>query len=166
MASSKRARSKSPTKHPANDIQIVASRIGEPLGVLVYVKASHIPGAGLGLFARVHLTKNQVVTWYAGREVDRAGAAAMADPSFLLSTGFDTIVDGLREPVEHEGAASFANHATGERKNVKYTTVWDKAAHANRVVLKCLRDIAPDEELLVDYGRHYWHRLGRQPTRA
>lgn len=141
-----------------------ASRIGEPLGVMVDVRESLIPGAGLGLFARVPVTKNQVLTWYAGRTLDRAQAAAVKDPSFLRSTEFDVVIDGIRIPQAGEGAASFANHARGVHKNVKFVTVFDAAIHANRIVLKALRDITADEEILVDYGRHFWHRLGQLPA--
>lgn len=124
-----------------------------------YVSASLIHGAGNGLFAKEPIHKNQVITWMEGRLLSRDEARALPDTSYCFSLNFFEVLDGLRTPQIQRGGASFANHSFDcKKRNAKFVVRFDKATHRNDVLLKATRDIASDEEILVNYGRGYWAR--------
>lgn len=131
-------------------------KIGKALGELCFVAPSRIHGAGRGLFASTAIAKNTRITWYEGERLDRAAALRRADSSFLRSTDYYTIIDGTRNPEGAMGGASFANHSA--HGNVRLANVFDKRTHSNVPVLIANRHIDAGEELLYNYGRHYWKR--------
>ena len=137
------------------------SILGGTLNELIEVRQSRIPGAGRGLFALGFLKKGTRVTYYDGVLLDHAQAArvAEADPSYMRSLTYDTVIDGLREPLVGRGAASFANHGQdASSRNAALKPVWNKFAHATSVVLVTTKDVESGTELLVNYGNMYWKR--------
>ncbi len=105
---------------------------------------------GLGLFARVGIARNRLLGRYGGRLVrDDDERALSSDYVFSLGDS-DWSVDGA--DCTAANWARYINHAPRARCNVIFTT--------SGCVRAC-RDIAPDEELLIDYGGEYWDQAGR-----
>jgi len=116
------------------------------------VKKSTIPGAGLGLFAKVPLKKGDclelvgaqvpiqsitdIATYYAGKY---KFAATDKDPTrYVIPMGY----------------AAFVNHCQ-EKQNVQIVAAKGRSPknpNSGQIVYLFLRDIEPDEELLGDYG--------------
>lgn len=150
---------------PASCPVVVAARKrGRPLASIgdgVDVRASAIPGAGLGLFATRGFARGDFITWMDGEEISRAEAQARARAGRAshirsLIFGFSAL-DGIREPVAGAGGVSFANHPpAGTKPNSVFVNREDHTGVAVRVYLRALVDVAPGEEILVSYGAAYW----------
>ena len=138
------------------------SKIGYPLGVKVEVGPSSIPDSGNGLFAKEPLKKGTVVTWYEGTAMScpRANRECHS-PSFLATINHDTVIDGNRVPTPGQGAAQFANHSY--KPNAEFVR-YQNPAGKEFLVLKTKRDVAPGEELFINYGRDYWARKDIEPN--
>ena len=108
---------------------------------------------GVGLFAAQPLEKNCLITFYDGEHISW-DEAQVRDPDYIRTIcSQHHAIDGLRAPVDGRGAASLANHS--DRPNARYW--W----HDDAVWIKTMRDINVGEEVLVNYGRHYWLRKQR-----
>jgi len=112
---------------------------------VVTVRASSVHG--LGVFAVAGIARNSLLGRYGGRLRAAAGDARTKtdDYVFSLSDDCDWVIDGFDQSAA--SWARFINHAPHPRNNVIFTSSG------------CLRtraDIAPGDELLVDYGGAYW----------
>lgn len=132
------------------------------IGTGVCVKNSSIIGAGRGLYACRPFKRGELVTEYAGEIISRDEAqrrAQRGEFQFLgtLVSGMYEI-DGLQEPVDGKGAASFINHAASSRANVKWSHLEDQLLCFTRLFAKAVRDIKDGEEILINYGNTFWRR--------
>ena len=103
-----------------------------------YAKASAIPGAGRGLFARIALK--------AGERLEVIGVRVPRDSASDRYTGFADeykfrVGDDLLIPC---GIAALANHSS--EPNLR------KVVDGGAVFLELLRDVDPDEELCFGYS--------------
>lgn len=117
------------------------------------VRPSTVPGAGLGLFAKVPLKKGDclelvgvyvpvqsitdIATYYAGK-YKFAGSDKNPPNRYVVPMGY----------------AAFVNHDQ-ERQNVQIVAAKGRSTknpNAGQIVYLFLRDISPGEELLGDYG--------------
>jgi SET domain-containing protein len=113
-------------------------------------RASLIVGAGQGLFATRAFQKGELVCEYTGRIYANKDAWQLADKSYLMKLGGGKYVDARECP---HVMARFINDC---RSRGTHNVVFDKRPQDNLARVVALRDISPDEELYVDYGRFYW----------
>lgn len=128
-------------------------------------------GAGLGLFATRAFAKGALITECDGELIDGAemnrrrqrGQATHIRSILPLFVGVDGA--GLRATDTGRGGASFANDARrAEGNNSRFVQRRTQTGSARggdidvleRVFLQATRDIYPEEEILVSYGRAYW----------
>ncbi len=109
---------------------------------------------GIGLFARTFVRRGRIVTGYGGVVIDRAEFDRRYGndrATFVVDLGGGRYLDA-RDPLE-PSKGKWANDARGTpyRNNAKMVTYPD-----DRTYLVALRDIRPDEEVLVAYGDDYW----------
>ena len=111
------------------------------------IKASEIHGNGL--FAKIDMKKNTIITYYDGETIDWTQAKARSDSSYIrsVSHGYSAI-DGLRSPIVGKGAGSFVNHSP--HPNAFFHIMHDI------VFIKLKKDVESGEEILVSYGKTYW----------
>ena len=119
---------------------------------------------GFGLFVRRSYHKREIVTEYAGvlmdvlaTELDDTEATSHYR-SICTIQNTKRVISGDRIPIDGYGLAQFTNH--GFRPNVEFV-VYDVPTNLHPhvgIVLRALREIHPHEELIVNYGRHYFHR--------
>lgn len=146
------------------------------IGHGVIVKTSTIPNAGLGLFASKNFKKNELITEYDGKIIDKKTAKQKQrdNPSstfhfVALSLG-NSVIDGIKIPIPNRGGASFANDSINNppynSKFFRTTKVMPDLAdqrsgnlELTRLFLKALRDIAKGEEIFVDYGSETRQRM-------
>eukprot|EP01055_Gregarina_sp_Pseudo9_P001101 Gregarina_sp_Pseudo_9__1100@NODE_1717_length_1371_cov_29_033033_g1591_i0_p1_GENE_NODE_1717_length_1371_cov_29_033033_g1591_i0NODE_1717_length_1371_cov_29_033033_g1591_i0_p1_ORF_typecomplete_len435_score63_22SET/PF00856_28/1_4e03SET/PF00856_28/6_6e15_NODE_1717_length_1371_cov_29_033033_g1591_i0311335 len=126
----------------------------------VEVRDSTIPSAGRGLFASRDFKKGELVTEYVGEIITRDEARRRLRRGMFhylgtLVTGMYEI-DGIKEPQEGVGAASFINHARRPHANCVWAHAEDKRACFRRMFAKACRNVAAGEELFLDYGKTYW----------
>ena len=117
---------------------------------------------GYGIFANRFILRGTPITEYAGRIMDWKPLKDM-QPSERKHLPYCLELDDLKCLVGHcdidtlrgKGVGQFANDAihpevSGHENNAKFDFFED------RVYLTALRDIAPHEEILVDYHISYW----------
>jgi len=130
----------------------------------VYLDTSTIPHAGIGLFTKEKILKNERITDCQGQMINRKEALGLmrqGKDTHCKSLNFHVVIDGYKSWEETRkdgsGLASFANDGlTKEKNNTKFGTDYLQTT----VFLKALRDIEPGEEIFVSYGRAYWKRHG------
>ena len=132
------------------------------VGCGVFVKESHIPGAGEGLFASRSFDKQQLVTEYEGVPLpDRFAAAHCEDQRHILAVnptrqahrrgdaqelGNKIYIKGFQCTKPGDGGGSKCNHSFHGNNNTEFVSV------DGRVYLRATRDILLGEEILVDCG--------------
>ena len=155
-----------------------APTLGCLVGYGVRVAKSHLQGgkAGNGLFAERHFVAGEMITFMSGDKVDDAQArrllAARRDSHLCTLSSRHVHLDGVRDArraacaASALGGASFANDGApdGSINNAVYAQVAHNARDSLKrvltMVLRARRPIEPGEEILVSYGRNYWHRRG------
>eukprot|EP01053_Blabericola_migrator_P007788 Blabericola_migrator_1__7787@NODE_3987_length_1396_cov_50_465764_g2457_i0_p2_GENE_NODE_3987_length_1396_cov_50_465764_g2457_i0NODE_3987_length_1396_cov_50_465764_g2457_i0_p2_ORF_typecomplete_len160_score26_93SET/PF00856_28/3_7e07SET/PF00856_28/4_7e02_NODE_3987_length_1396_cov_50_465764_g2457_i08981377 len=73
-------------------------------------------------------------------------------------------IDGIKEPQDGVGAATFINHATRPHSNVRWARFEDKRSCFRRMFAQALRPIAAGEEIFLDYGKTYWENHRKWKT--
>jgi hypothetical protein len=124
------------------------------------VQPSTIPNAGRGVFATRPFVKGSLVTEFAGESITRDEALVrreQGDHLYIRSLDWNTLVDGVKEPVEGRGLGSLCNDGIlPQHNNCVYKRYWHSQYCRYQLVLKATRDIMEGEEFLVSYGRGYW----------
>jgi len=121
------------------------------------IRTSRIPHAGNGVFTTVAISEGTILGAYTGEFITeeeylrRVKADQWQYMMGLLDcakphTGGITTIDGLRGNV-----FTRMNYAPAEFQNVRF----EKVCEPPFVRIVALRDIAPGEELWVDYGPNY-----------
>lgn len=134
---------------------------------------------GVGLKATAQIKKGADITFYGGAIVDKKTGKAMkkkGEATHLITNKAGGAIDGrinkeagrtLEEYVKRGQLAQFANEGDGpaNAKFVWYTKPEDPRApaemrkfgeeHGPAIAIKAVRDIAPGEEITVNYGRDY-----------
>jgi len=132
----------------------------------VEVRTSQIPHAGKGAFTKVAIPRGAYLGAYTGEFISdeeygrRAGAGAWTYMMGLLDcarphTGGIATIDGIEGNV-----FTRMNFAPADLQNVKF----EKVCEAPFVKIVALRDIAPGEELWVDYGPRYRYDFMEDPA--
>lgn len=153
--------------------QTLAHREAATIGNGVWVDDSKLPNAGLGLFATKRFRKNSLVTALDGEVRYISDLPIGMSMSHARTLTHETAVIGNKHPFPGIGGGHFANDANGS-KNQTGPRVRNNAKIINKryyggvfVVsfIQALRDIEPGEEILVSYGRTYWHTKDAPVTR-
>ena len=118
------------------------------------IKRSGITGAGKGLFTKVFIPKNTIITEYKGK-ITTWNDADHDDGKngYIFYLTRNHVIDAKADP---EALAHYANDARGLTKvkgmnnNAQYTT------KGKRVFIESTHDIREGEEILVGYGKDYW----------
>lgn len=121
------------------------------------VKASNIPGAGLGLFTTKDIKAQEIITGY--------GGSFFINPKskYLLRDQYGITWDGEKEFDARTELGRFANDADFEKEkhgfenNSEFCTLRELGVPP---VLIATRDIAAGEEIFVGYGPKYWGYWG------
>jgi hypothetical protein len=140
------------------------------------VRPSSIQGAGNGLWTTRAFKKHSFVTQYSGTVVtgDRAIKAILEEHkeavqleggedvhSHTLSVNRHELILGYKHfpAPSGRGGGSYANDGGPARNNTVYHNI-GLVTGQEFVVLKATKDIEPDTEVLVSYGRSYWKSRG------
>ena len=123
----------------------------------VYVAESSLPGAGLGLFARVDLPKDFVASFYTGKPVDLEAMykRSWEENAYVILTDKNVALDmGMPYCKLSNYCASlghFANHCKdAERRNCFYADFYHPR-FGDISSIKTFKEVKAGQELLVDY---------------
>jgi uncharacterized protein len=118
------------------------------------IKKSGIPEAGNGLFTKIFIPKGTRIIEYKGRITSWKNVLnGKTFNAYVYYVNRNHVIDARRRK---KSLGRYANDASGLTKingmvnNTKYVV------ENNRVFLEAKRDIHPEEEILVSYGKEYW----------
>ncbi len=129
------------------------------------VRASSVPGAGNGVYAKVFIPADTLLGAYRGKFITREQHLSLVFHNkwhYVMglkkcaagSTGGYTRIDGSDGNV-----FTRINYAPGEFQNVRFV----KICEAPYVQVYSIRDINPGEELFIDYGPNYRYEFMKNP---
>lgn len=113
------------------------------------VRASTIPGAGLGLFARQAIGIEDTIGHYTGELITygQLAAGCFAGSDYLLGLTSKWLLVGEGPKSNH---TRYINHSERPNAFLIVSTRWKTAR------FEAIRGIAPGEEIFFDYGELYW----------
>jgi SET domain-containing protein len=114
---------------------------------LFEVKES-LPGVGQGLFARTPLAKDSFILEYIGKHIPSADAD-VSKSRFLFEIDDQWTIEGDVP----ENTARYINHACDPNTEAEIED--------GKINIYAIRDIAPGEELTIDYGEEYFDEFIR-----
>ena len=118
------------------------------------VKKSSIPGAGKGLFTKKFIPKGRYIAEYRGKittwkDVNHRNGS---NP-YIYYVNRNHVIDGSDHA---KNMARYVNDAKGPANNGLLVNNCVFVVVECRVFLEAKRDILPETELLVGYGKEYW----------
>ena len=118
------------------------------------VKKSSIPGAGKGLFTKKFIPKGRCIIEYKGKITTwKAVNHRNGSNPYIYYVNRNHVIDGS----EHlTNLARYVNDAKGPSNNGLLVNNCVFVVVECRVFLEAKRDIQPESELLVGYGKEYW----------
>jgi uncharacterized protein len=128
------------------------------------VKKSTIPGAGKGLFTKRFISKGSRIAEYKGKistwkDVDdRKGLNA-----YIYYVNRNHVIDSSKNT---KNFARYANDARGSAGGIKLMNNCKYVIEECRVFLESKKDISPNSELLVGYGKEYWDIIRYNKSQA
>ena len=118
------------------------------------IKKSKIPGAGLGLFAKIPFRKGDRVVEYKGRrEPWKKVKAQDGYNGYLLRLNRTTAINAL--PYK-KALGRFANDANGLGRAAGLTNNAEYLIYGDRCFIEATHSINKGEEILVSYGHEFW----------
>lgn len=118
------------------------------------VKRSQIPGSGLGLFTKVFIPKGARIVEYKGKrttwkEVDHNNGKN----GYIYYVTRNYVIDAS---TYKKALARYANDANGLKrvKGIRNNCVYQ--LYDGKVYIEAVKNISPEEEILVEYGKEYW----------
>ncbi|MBL0358198.1 MAG: SET domain-containing protein-lysine N-methyltransferase [Chitinophagaceae bacterium] len=118
------------------------------------VKDSNLPGAGKGLFTKKFIPKGTLITEHLGKistwnEADHDDG----NNAYIYYVSKNHVIDAK----DHSGSlAHFTNDARGYKKLIGFTNNSKYVERGKRVFIEATKDIQPNEEIFVSYGKEYW----------
>lgn len=124
----------------------------------LYIKKSHLPGAGRGLFTKVPIRKGTRIVEYKGEIMTWKDVEKMPDwrNGYVFYFNLKYVIDAWKTK---KSVAHFANDAEGIvrvkglKNNAEYTT------EGKRCYITASTDIPKGSEILVEYGKEYWQAI-------
>ena len=120
----------------------------------LFLKRSHIPKAGIGLFSRTDIPKGKLIVEYKGRLVfwQEVKQEDGYNP-YLFRLNREYAIDG--RPYK-KSLGRYANDARGFNRIIGMRNNAEYVVKKNRCFIASLRKIYKGEEILVPYGKAYW----------
>lgn len=120
------------------------------------VKRSSIPDSGKGLFTKVFIPKGTMIVEYKGRrttwkEVNHDDGKN----GYIYYVNRNYVIDAS---TYKKALARYANDARGLKrvKGIQNNCVYVYRRDKDAVFIESTKDIPPNSEILVDYGKEYW----------
>jgi hypothetical protein len=125
---------------------------------VIELRKSLIPGAGIGVFAKVDISAGDALGYYRGEMLTaeefeaRHGGKGYSIYTLCLS-------NGIHIDAEHNGYNWISRLNSPKGTNKKSNLYWDVDGQTF-----ASRTIKAGEELLIGYGASYWHGIKRGKT--
>ncbi len=119
------------------------------------IKRSTLPAAGKGLFTKIFIAKGTRIAEYKGR--------ITTWKNVLKTNVFNAYVYYIKPnhvidaKTYVKSLARYINDATGISKKKGIVNNTKYVEDNGKVFVEAVRNIEPGEEILVSYGKEYWH---------
>jgi uncharacterized protein len=121
------------------------------------VKRSKLPGAGKGLFTKTFIPKHTLIAEYKGRLTTwKEVNGDHGSNGYLYYVNRKLVIDAM--PYK-KSKARYANDAKGRMKVKGIVNNATYVEKDSRVFIQSKKDIAPGEEIFVEYGPEYWEAI-------
>lgn len=118
------------------------------------IQKTWIPGCDFwGLFANKAIKKGELVCKYTGVNLKTKEALKLEDKSYLMRLGQQCYIDARPCPMVYARYINDCINPCG------WNVEFKKCPQAKCAYVVALRDILPNEEIFVDYGKWYWLSL-------
>lgn len=114
---------------------------------------------GYGVFAKVKIPKQTMLTHYAGIMKKDEGSWGKKNRYIFGLTGTKKLEEWVIDAKTTCNIGSFFNHS--KEPNVQAYEYYDEKGP--KIIFETLREIQPNEELVYDYGNEYWKGLKQKP---
>ncbi|NDV63076.1 SET domain-containing protein [Puniceicoccales bacterium CK1056] len=113
------------------------------------VRRSTIPGAGLGLFSKVHIGLEETIGQYTGEIItwDELLAGKYSGSHYIMALTSKFLVVGEGPKANY---TRYINHSTSPNATMIISTRWKSAR------IEAVEPISPGEEIFFNYGEDYW----------
>ncbi len=123
------------------------------------IKKSLLPDAGKGLFTKVVIKKGTRIVEYKGRlQTWKEVKDQDGHNGYLMYISHKTVINAL-PAIKTFGR--YANDAMGLTRVAGMRNNSEYISEGNRCYIDATRNIKPNEEILVGYGRAYWTLIKR-----
>lgn len=123
------------------------------------IKKSRLPGAGKGLFTKIAIKRGTRIVEYKGRlQTWKEVKDQDGHNGYLMYISRKAVINALpalKTFGRYANDAMGLTRVAGMRNNAEYVS------EGNRCYIDATRNIKPNEEILVGYGRTYWTLIKR-----
>ena len=118
------------------------------------VKTSTLPGSGKGLFTKIFIPKGTIIAEHTGK-ISTWKTADHDDGKnpYLFYVSANHVIDAKGH---EDSIAHFINDARGYKKMTGFTNNTQYILKGKRVFIETIKDIQPDAEIFIHYGKEYW----------
>ena len=118
------------------------------------IKQSTIPGSGSGLFTKVFIPRGTRIVEYKGRiSTWRDVNHKEGKNGYIYYVTRNYVIDAS---TYKKSLARYANDARGLHRVKGSTNNCVYELHKGKVYIQSVKDIQPNSEILVEYGKEYW----------
>ena len=122
------------------------------------IKKSILPGAGMGLFTKISITKGTRIVEYKGRSTIWKDVENDYKNGYIYSINSKHVIDAK---TYKKALGRYANDARGLVTSKGLTNNSRYVVDGLKVFIEATKDIAAGSEIFVSYGKEYWEVMRR-----
>lgn len=122
----------------------------------LFVKTSTLPNAGKGLFTKVAIAKNEIITEYIGNLVTWKDVEQDVDNGYIFHINDEAVIDASKNK---NSFGRYANDAAGLQRIKGIINNAEYLEEGTRVFIKAKKAIPAGGEVFVAYGPQYWKQV-------
>jgi len=123
------------------------------LNPFLKVKRSTLPGCGKGLFTKIFIPKGVIITEHTGKISSFKDVDYEGNNPYIFYVTSKHVIDSRNHL---DSMARFANDAKGPERITGFVNNAEFVVIEKRVFIAAKKDILPNEEIFVGYGKEYW----------
>ena len=123
-----------------------------PSSKRLFVKTSTLPNAGKGLFTKVAIAKNEIITEYIGNLVTWKDVEQDVDNGYIFHINDAAVIDASKNK---NSFGRYANDAAGLQRIKGIINNAEYLEEGTRVFIKAKKAIPAGGEVFVAYGPQY-----------
>lgn len=120
----------------------------------VYIDDSEIPGAGLGVKASCFIPKGKILGKYEGKRLRQKEYLKLKNKDYIFEVDSHPRIYIDASDIKYSNWTRYINGARSKQQ--KHMINVESFQRKKNIYFEAMRNINPNEELIYDYGSHYW----------